>query len=299
MQFNNQMDTQHLKAFITVATLGSFTEAAERLHLTQPAISKRISALEQQLNCRLFDRIGRGIALTEAGRALLPKAEKILQAVSDTELALSNLSGSVGGTLRLATSHHIGLHHLPQVLKAYAQQYPHVALELDFMDSDHAYTEVMRGNAELGIITLSVNQPPAIQAIPLWQDPLAFVVAPDHSLAGKDLLDLSQLSEYPAILPDPTTQTTQLVKQLFESRHCQLNITMATNYLETIKMMVSIGLGWSVLPHTMLDSQLKVVTVRDSRLTRQLGCIYHRERTLSNAARAFVTALRPGLPEGF
>lgn len=295
MRLNAGMDTQHLKAFITVATLGSFTEAAERLHLTQPAISKRISALEQQLNCRLFDRIGRGIALTEAGRALLPKAEKILQAVSDTELALSNLSGHVGGTLKLATSHHIGLHHLPQILKLYAQQYPQVALELDFMDSEHAYTEVLRGNAELGIITLSAKQPPAIQALPLWQDPLEFVVAPDHPLAGQALLDLAQLSEYRAILPDPTTQTTQLVKQLFESRRCRLNINMATNYLETIKMMVSIGLGWSVLPHTMLDSQLTVLSVRNATLTRQLGCIYHQERTLSNAAQAFLSALNPGM----
>lgn len=296
---NQAMDTQHLKAFITVATLESFTEAAERLHLTQPAISKRISALEQQLNCRLFDRIGRGIALTEAGRALLPKAEKILQDVSDTELVLSNLSGRVGGVLKLATSHHIGLHHLPQVLKPYTQQYPNVSLELGFLDSEKAYAAVLRGTAELGIITLSAQPPSNIHTVTLWQDPLAFVVAADHPLASADTVELSQLSQYPAILPDPTTQTTQLVKQLFEYHQCQLNINMATNYLETIKMMVSIGLGWSVLPHTMIDSQLTQLTVRNASLTRQLGCIYHRERTLSNAAKAFLTALRPRSPEGF
>lgn len=286
------MDTQHLKAFITVANLESFTDAAERLHLTQPAISKRISALEQQLNCRLFDRIGRKITLTEAGRALYPKAEKILQDVSDTELALSNLSGSVSGNLKLATSHHIGLHYLPQFLKPYTQRYPQVSLELDFMDSEKAYAAVSRGDIELAIITLSSEQPMNIEAVPLWEDPLSFVVAPDHPLASTTEPDLRQLSEYPAILPDPTTQTTQLVKQIFERNHCELRISMPTNYLETIKMMVSIGLGWSALPNTMIDDQLHPVVVEQMSLTRQLGCIHHKNRTLSNAASAFLKALQ-------
>lgn len=291
MNLNAHMDTQHLRAFITVARLASFTEAAEQLHLTQPAISKRISALEQQLNCRLFDRIGRRIALTEAGQALFPKAQKILQDVSDTELALSNLSGSVGGSLKLATSHHIGLHYLPQVLKPYTQRYPDVSLELDFMDSEKAYAAVNRGEIELAIITLSSDQPISIEAVPLWEDPLSFVVAPDHPLASANQPDLPLLSQYSAILPDPTTQTTQLVKQIFERNHCQLNISMPTNYLETIKMMVSIGLGWSALPNTMVDNQLSRVIVDQVSLTRQLGCIHHKERTLSNAANAFLQAL--------
>ncbi|WP_439133635.1 LysR family transcriptional regulator [Pseudomaricurvus sp.] len=286
------METQHLKAFITVARLESFTEAAEQLHLTQPAISKRISSLEQQLNCRLFDRIGRKIALTEAGRALYPKADKILQDVSDTELALSNLSGSVSGSLRLATSHHIGLHYLPQVLKPYTQRYPEVLLELDFMDSEKAYAAINRGEIELAIITLSYDQPMNIEAIPLWEDPLSCVVAPDHPLASAVAPTLTQLSQYPAILPDPTTHTTQLVKQIFERNHCELRISMPTNYLETIKMMVSIGLGWSALPNTMVDDQLCPVVVEQVSLTRQLGCIHHKDRTLSNAANAFLQALR-------
>ncbi|NHO64399.1 LysR family transcriptional regulator [Aestuariicella hydrocarbonica] len=286
------MDTQHLKAFITVARLESFTEAAEQLHLTQPAISKRISALEQQLNCRLFDRIGRGISLTEAGEALLPKAEKILQDVSDTELALSNLSGNVGGTLKLATSHHIGLHHLPQLLKLYTREYPEVTLDLDFMDSEKAYAAINRGEVELAIITLSEHQPVNMAAIPLWEDPLAFVVAADHPLATVETPDLSQLSHLPAILPDTSTQTTQLVAQLFDNNRCGLMLSMTTNYLETIKMMVSIGLGWSALPETMVDDQLKKIVLPGITLTRDLGCIHHRERTLSNAARAFIQALQ-------
>ncbi len=285
------MDTQHLKAFTTVARLQSFTEAAEQLHLTQPAISKRISALEQQLNCKLFDRIGRGINLTEAGRALLPRAEHILRSVQDTELALSNLTGEISGSLRLATSHHIGLHHLPQVLKQFTLQHPQVALELDFMDSEAAYSAVLQGDVELAVITLSARQPERISSHPLRHDPLSFVVATDHPLTQVEQVDVKELSRYPAILPDPTTHTTYLVKELFERHQCPLNITMATNYLETVKMMVSIGLGWSALPDTMLDGQLHKLQVQQAKLGRVLGSIHHRDRTLSNAATAFLQVL--------
>ncbi len=296
MSCNSVMDTQHLKAFITVAKLKSFTGAADQLHLTQPAISKRIAALEEQLDCKLFDRIGRSIALTEAGHALLPRASSILLSVKDTELAISNLSGHVSGRLRLATSHHIGLHHLPQILKRFTQQYPAVHLELDFVDSEKAYNAVSRGEAELAIITLSSEPPSNISTTTLWQDPLSFVVAHDHQLADTNHITLEQLSQFPAILPDTSTQTTQLVRELFESHQLELSISMATNYLETIKMMVSIGLGWSTLPDTMIQSNsihtLKKLNIDNTQLKRNLGCINHKEKTLSNAAKAFLMALK-------
>lgn len=107
------MDLANLNAFIAIAETGSFSEAGERLHLTQPAVSKRIAGLEQQLGVRLFDRLGREIGLTQAGRALLPRAYQILNVLDDTRRALTNLSGEVSGRLTLATSHHIGLHRLP------------------------------------------------------------------------------------------------------------------------------------------------------------------------------------------
>ncbi|MAZ89836.1 MAG: LysR family transcriptional regulator [Cellvibrionaceae bacterium] len=289
------MDTQHLKAFITVAKLNSFTAAANQLHLTQPAISKRIASLEEQLSCKLFDRVARDISLTQAGVELLPRAQQILQSVIDTELAISNLSGKIAGTLRLATSHHIGLHHLPQILKRFTQHYPDVHLELDFIDSEKAYAAVMRSDTELAIITLSSNTADNIHTVELWQDPLSFVVAKDHPLAQQPTLSLQQLAQYPAILPDTSTQTTRLVRQMFEQQGLTLSISMATNYLETIKMMVSIGLGWSTLPDTMIEteqvSELKVLTIHNSNLRRTLGCIHHKDRTLSNPARAFLSAL--------
>lgn len=148
------------------------------MHLTQPAISKRIATLEQQLSARLLDRIGRHVTLTEAGRALKPRAEQIISALSDTHRALSNLSSRVQGRLSLATSHHIGLHRLPGVLRTFTLNYPEVALDIDFLDSEVAYDKVMHGEIELAVITLAPAIEPPIVGRIIWNDPLDFVVAP-------------------------------------------------------------------------------------------------------------------------
>src|SRR5690606_37510681 len=120
----NSMDIANLNAFIAIAETGSFSHAADRLHLTQPAVSKRLAALESQLGVRLFDRLGREIGLTEAGRALIPRAYQILSVLDATRRALSNLNGDISGRLFLAPSHHIGLHRLPPLLRAFPRARP-------------------------------------------------------------------------------------------------------------------------------------------------------------------------------
>ncbi|WP_028615074.1 LysR family transcriptional regulator [Halopseudomonas pelagia] len=285
------MDTANLSAFLAVAEHASFSRAGDQLHLTQPAISKRIATLEQQLGARLFDRIGRHVTLTEAGRALKPRAEQIINALSDTQRALSNLSSRVQGRLSMATSHHIGLHRLPPVLRSYTVNYPDVALDIDFLDSEVAYAKVLHGEIELAVITLAPAVEPPIVARAIWDDPLDFVVAPEHPLAALPQVSLAQLAVYPAVFPGANTFTHNVVSQLFQQRGVTPQISMSTNYLETIKMMVSIGLAWSVLPRTMLDQQVTALTVPGVNLQRQLGVIWHSGRTLSNAARALVSQL--------
>lgn len=114
------MDLANLSAFVAIAGHGSFSSAAEALHLTQPAVSKRIALLEAQLSARLFDRLGRQVVLTEAGLALLPRAQRILAELDDTRRVLEHLGAAVGGRLSLATSHHVGLHRLPALLRRFA-----------------------------------------------------------------------------------------------------------------------------------------------------------------------------------
>ncbi|WP_217474527.1 LysR family transcriptional regulator [Stutzerimonas stutzeri] len=285
------MDLANLNAFISIAETGSFSLAAERLHLTQPAVSKRLAGLESQLNVRLFDRLGREIGLTEAGRALLPRAYQILNVLDDTRRALTNLNGDVSGRLSLATSHHIGLHRLPPLLRAFTRAYPQVNLDIRFLDSEIAYEEVLHGRAELAVITLAPQTAPPVRARKVWDDPLDFVVAPEHPLAKTPEITLADIARYPAVFPGGNTFTHHIAQRLFEREGLTPNIAMSTNYMETIKMMVSIGIAWSVLPRTMLDEQVVRLPVPGVQLSRQLGYITHTERTLSNAAKAFMALL--------
>ncbi|MCH7742504.1 MAG: LysR family transcriptional regulator [Proteobacteria bacterium] len=285
------MDFESLRAFIIVSDQRSFSLAAERLHLTQPAVSKRIALLEHHLGVKLFDRIGRTVNLTEAGSELYPRATEILSRVEDSKRAISNLAQTVSGNLSLATSHHIGLWRLPDVLKAYSIRYPGVSLDLHFMDSEVAHEQIVQGNLELGVITLSPTRHERLNAMPIWHDQLTFVCAANHPLAETRRIDVETLAGYPAILPDMSTFTGRIIKQMFDQKGLTLKLSMSTNYLETIKMLITVGLGWSVLPHSMLDESTCVLDVPDATIERTLGVIHHVQRSLSNAGRAFIDLL--------
>ena len=285
------MDTQNLRAFLLVAETGSFSMAAQKLHLTQPAVSKRVAQLEEQLKVPLFDRIGRTVNTTEAGAALLPHARTVLLELQAAQQSVRDLAGAVQGTLRLATSHHIGLHRLPPVLSFFSKAFPAVQLDIDFMDSEQAYEQTLRGEVELAVVTLAPAAVPKIIARPIWPDPLDFMIHRGHELTRRKTLNLKELSKHPAILPGLNTYTGQIVKSLFDRRGLTMQVAIATNYLETIRMMASVGLGWTVLPRSMRDASLATLPISDTRLTRTLGAVHHEGRSLSRAARAFIDAL--------
>ena len=285
------MDTASLNTFITAAETESFSLTAERLYLTQPAVSKRIAALEDELGARLFDRIGRRVSLTEAGRALLGRAKIILQDIEDSRRLISNLTGTVAGRLSIGTSHHIGLHRLPPVLRHYSAKYPEVELDLHFMDSEAACRAVLAGDLELGIVTLPPQPLAELTSEEIWPDPLVIVVGRDHPLSSEGQVKLAQLTDFPAILPAQGTYTRELLETCFAPSGLRLKVGMTTNYLETIKMMVSVGLGWSVLPVSMMSEELLPLAVDGIELARQLGVVRHRARTQSNAAHAMLDIL--------
>lgn len=321
------MNLEGLNAFLAVAETGSFTGAGERLFLTQPAISKRIAQLEGDLDTRLFDRIGREVRLTQSGDALLPRARAILLTLEDTRRALHNLSGGIDGRLSFGTSHHIGLHRLPPLLREFSSRYPKVQLDIRFLDSEEAWDDIVAGEIELGIVTLppksvpprstppknmplkntqaivmpasgaqAKNTTPLERSSPLraehiWNDPLAVVAAPAHPLTGLHAVTLRALSQHNAILPSSVTFTRRIVDAAFAAKGLPTPVSISTNYLETIKMMVAVGLGWSVLPSSMIDAQIVQLPVSELQVQRELGVVYHPGRTLSNAARAMLDML--------
>ena len=287
------MDVASLQAFVAVTEQGSFSLAAQALFLTQPAVSKRVSALEAELETRLFDRIGRTVRLTEAGRLLLPRARHILGELEDSRRAIASLSDEVAGVLALATSHHIGLHHLPPVLRSFTTEHVAVELDLRFMDSEAACRAVEQGELELAVVTLPPQPAARLETLPLWPDPLHLAAAADHPLARQSSLALADLAAWPAILPAASTYTRQIAEQAFAPLGLNLKTGLTSNYLETIKMLVSVGLGWSILPATLLDAQVIALPLPDGlRLRRTLGVVHRRDRSQSNAARAFLEHLR-------
>ncbi len=286
------MDISALQAFLAVAESGSFSRAAERIYLTQPAISKRIATLEKELDARLFDRIGRGIHLTPAGEALLTRARNVLKELEDVKRGITNLSGAIAGELLVATSHHIGLHRLPGLLKRFHETYTQVRLNLQFMDSEKACQAVARGDLELAVVTLPPKAAAPLKTEKIWDDPLDIVVSPGHPLARELHVNFVRLLDYPAILPGPGTYTREIILNAFGRLRDRIQVGMATNYLEVLKMLAAIGLGWSALPRTMIDSGLSVIQLEKGEIKRELGIVTHEKRTISNAGQAMIRIIR-------
>lgn len=285
------MDESQLKAFVAINRHGSFTAAADSLHLTQPAISKRVAALEIQLGTALFDRIGRNVRLTEAGHKLLPLAENMLLSFTNLRQSADNMKKQVSGSLSLGTSHHVGLHRLPPILHQYTDKYPDVELALHFVDSEDGVRGVESGELEMAIITLPEITPDSISATRVWDDPLALVVGKMHPLAKKDFIEVEELANHEAILPGINTYTRALLEEKLALTGYKLHVGLSTNFLETNKMMASIGLGWTILPETMLDETVKKININGIDLRRKLGYVTHNDMTLSNATRAMIKLL--------
>lgn len=278
-----------LQAFLAVAQSGSFSLAAQQLYLTQPAVSKRIAALEEDLGVRLFERLSKQVILTEAGKELWPRAQRITQEMADCRQVIADLGGAVSGVLHLATSHHIGLHRLPAVLRQYSLAYPQVELALRFMDSEQGCAAVAAGSLEMAVVTLPREPVARIELRKIWEDPLAVMVSRAHPLVEEGD---GRLLAYPAIVPERGTETRRLIDASLLAAGLHFRTGVETNYLETIRMLVMAGLGWSVLPLSMHNEELVCIALSGVAVHRQLGLVLREGATLSRAAQAFAELLQ-------
>ncbi len=286
------MQINQIDAFLAVAEFESFSLAAEKLHITQPAVSKRIRQLESSLNAELFDRIGKRSLLTPNGTAFKPHAERILEELKTYRSGLSQQQGTPSGSLSFATSHHIGLHRLPQTLRDFKIRYPQVDLDLHFMDSEDACIAVANNEMELAIVTLPEIADEKLECESVWIDQLVVVMAGDHDLAGNEDINPELLLDHVAILPSPGTFTRKIINNLFAADRERLKIVLETNYLETIKVMVSANLGWSILPQSMVDNNLVSSRLQGLDVQRPLGIVTRKHRTLSLSSIAMIELLR-------
>lgn len=271
----------------SVTTLFNFLSP---LFITQPAVTKRIHTLEDYFGVKLFESAGRGVQATHAAHSLLPKVKNWLNDLGDIHHTLSHEHDQVRGKLKIGTSHHIGLHHLPKHLRNYVQQYTEVVLDVHFVDSEQAHEKVLAGDLELAFLTLPPLGDERLKYVTIWEDPLVFVAAPFHPLAQQKNLNLEDLMAYPSLLPAAQTYTSQITLAEFEKKGLKPKVTMSNNPLESIRMLASIGLGWSVLPKTLVNQELYQLDI-DLHMNRQLGMVWHPGRTQSRAVLSLIESM--------
>ena len=286
------MQLNQINAFLAVAELESFSLAAEKLHITQPAVSKRIRQLESSVKAPLFDRVGKRSILTPSGKLFKPHAESILRELQSFRSSMSRQQDTPSGSLSFATSHHIGLHRLPQVLRDFKIRFPRVDLDLRFMDSEDACAAIANNELELAIVTLPEQQDERLYCEAIWIDRMVVVMATDHPLANASAITPATMLRHPAILPSAGTFTRRIINNLFAGDQRRLEIILETNYLETIKVMVAANLGWSILPQSMVDASLVSHPLLDLDVRRPLGLVTRRQRTLSLSSTALIELLR-------
>lgn len=287
------MDINNLKAFIEVADKKSFSRSAESLKLTQPAVSKRIAALESELSAKLFDRVGRNVYLTEAGQVLLPSARQISLELSRIEDVICNLGKDVSGELSIGTTEHIGTHRLPEVLKPFCKAFPNVDIDLQFSCSQQILAKVEQGQLEMGLCLLPARQKVSarLDTLEIWSDDMVIVVSNDHPLVTGKTVPLELLAKCPAILPQPGSATRREVDHILQAGHQKASVCIEASDFETIKTMASLGFGWACLPAIQVDDSLTVLPVAELKLKFSISLVRHKERTLSRAGQAFLENL--------
>lgn len=286
------MNTTNLSTFVAVMQTGSISGAAEKLYITQPAVSKRIKNLEDEFGTVLFDTVGRSIIPTPAAHDLLPFVRRWLDDYEACKAGLQHAKETASGRLVIGTSHHIGLHHLAPVLKQFIQTYPAVSLEVRFVDSEEAHKAVLEGEIALAFLTLPPTFDRRLNYHTLWSDPLYFVTGTLSPLAQKSNVSLLQLAHHPAILPAANTFTSQITLAEFAKHNLRPYATMSTNPLESIRMLVSVGLGWSVLPETLINQDLiKIDMAENIELQRHLGVVTNPNLTRSASMQALLDML--------
>lgn len=290
------MEILQLETFLAVASYGGFHRAAAALHVSQPAVSARIGALEQSLGTRLFDRGPSGFSLSPAGKALRPHAEKLLQQVAVARQAVHELRPAFGGALPIAASLSICTYLLPEVLKSYQSKNPQVVVSVRSGNSAQVLKMVLEGEVEFGLAR-SLHHP-EVETISLRDDPLMLVGHPRHPAMGNRKVSLEQVEELPIISYDRGSSDWTLMNGLFRRAGLLPNIVLEVETIEACKRMVLRKLGLAFLPQIAVHDEVRqkkllTLEITDAEsLRRSLDVIVPRRHPLSPNGRSLLEELR-------
>jgi len=290
------MEIDQIETFLAVVTYGGFHRAAEALHVSQPAVSGRIRALEQSLGVSLFQRGRSNPTLSPAGKALRPLAEQLLRTVAMARQAVHELQPLTGGALRVVASLSVCTYLLPEVMEEYKTASPKVMVHLRSGNSMQVLKMVLDGEADIGVAR-SLHHP-EVETMTLRDDPLILVGHPEHPLANHRRAHLEEVEEWPLIFFDRGSSDWTLTQGLFRRAGLLPNVVLEVETIEAAKRMVERKLGFSFLPQIALTHELshgKLVSIEivDAEpLSRNLDVIHPRHRPLTKEAQDFLNLLR-------
>ncbi|HEU6444654.1 MAG TPA: LysR family transcriptional regulator [Gaiellaceae bacterium] len=258
------MRLEQLQAFVEVAQRRSVSRAAEALFVTQPTLTARLKGLEQELGSRLFIRSGRGMRLSDAGRAFLPYAERSLGAAAAGRRLLAELARGQTGQLALGAAPAVSTYVLPRILTRFRRTNPRVQLAVRTGHSEEVLELVLQEQVQIGL-GRSLRHP-QVDATPLYEDELVLVVDPGHPFAEAETVRTEQISDVQLILFDRTSSYHRLTNEFFRGAGAVPRGVMELDNIDAAKKMVEQGLGVALLPHTAVAGELEAGTLRAATL---------------------------------
>jgi DNA-binding transcriptional LysR family regulator len=295
------VDVQALRYFVEVARREGFTRASESLHVTQPAISKAVKALEEELGMPLLVRERRRVHLTDAGRILLERAEGVLDALRDIEEEVVQLSQLRRGRLRIGLPPIVGVAFIAPLLAEYHRAYPGIVLELHEQGSHDIEALVRDRQLDVGAVVLPTDET-AFATLPFVRDELRVVLHPTHPLAARADVDLMELRHTPFVLYRPEFAMHGHILDACRRTGFTPTVVSESSHWDFIVAMVAANIGLALLPDT-ICRQLDLRRVRYVHLSRpripwEAALIWRRDRQLPPATRAWLDlAARRGAAE--
>ncbi|TAK35673.1 MAG: LysR family transcriptional regulator [Chloroflexota bacterium] len=290
------MQFGQVEAFVEVARKGSISRAAESLCLTQPTVTERLHSLEVELGDKLFNRVKYGVTLTDAGKLLLPYAERTLRTLADAKAALENLRDGTQGNLVLGSAPFISMYLLPTLLDRYMSKHPNVHVAVRTGHSEEVLQMVLHEEVQIGLVRNMRH--PDIEAMTLHNDELILVARPSHPFCNRPHLTIEEVASEGVVLFDDTNNYYQLVNGVFLSVGLVLKARFEMDNVESAKKMVEQGLGISLLPRIAVQKEIALGTLKElpiidgPTLQRELVAICHKTSGLGGIARAFLDTVK-------
>jgi len=289
------IELRQLEYFVAVSNELHFTKAAEKLNISQPSLSQQIRALEHEIGMPLFDRIGKKISLTEAGRILLSHSKKVFHEVEQAYAAIQDLNGLQQGKLTIGALLTTVNYLLPPAILNFNELYPNIELSVLGLRTGEIREKLLQNELDIGITFLPV-QDKEIISIPLYQNELTLVVPINHELTQHTTVTMGVLQKYPIILLPKNFFLTQLIRS-----HCQnFNFTpkpiLEISTMESLIHMVSKGIGITVLPKPYIDflqsNSIQAIKIKNPTATIEIGIIYRKDKYMCAATRMFIEQLQ-------